>query len=75
VPTVVPPPTPATPADEQTLPTPGSGWELDTTDMKPCGYVIRVSVRDLAIVNSQSVGHWASAAAGFCIEDKKAKKS
>lgn len=48
---------------------PGNTWSLDTTGMKPCGYVIRVVVRDRAIVNSQAVGHWASDSAGFCLEE------
>lgn len=47
----------------------GSAWNLDTSGMKPCGYVIRLVVRDRAIVNSQSVGHYASDTAGFCIKD------
>lgn len=37
--------------------------------MKPCGYVIRVVAVDRAIVNSQSVGHYASDSAGFCLEE------
>lgn len=48
---------------------PGDAWSLDTTGMKSCGYVIRVVVVDRAIVNSQSVGHYASDSAGFCIEE------
>ncbi|HJW53330.1 MAG TPA: hypothetical protein VJ501_15050 [Burkholderiaceae bacterium] len=47
---------------------PGDSWTLDTTDMQPCGYVIRVVAVDRAIVNSQSVGHVASDSAGFCLE-------
>jgi hypothetical protein len=47
---------------------PGDSWSLDTTDMQPCGYVIRVVAVDRAIVNSQSVGHHASDSAGFCLE-------
>jgi len=52
----------------QTPPTPGSAWSLDTTNMKPCGYIIGVSAVDRAIVNSGSVGHWVSANQGFCLE-------
>lgn len=48
--------------------TPGNGWTLDTTGMKPCGYVIRVVAVDRAIVNSQSVGHHSPASVGFCLE-------
>jgi hypothetical protein len=52
----------------QTAPAPGDGWTLDTTGMQPFGYMIRVVARDRAIVNSQAVEHWASDAAGFCLE-------
>ncbi len=52
---------------------PGDDWDLDTKDMKPCGYIIRVTAVDLAIVNSQSLGHHASASAGFCLEAKGKK--
>jgi hypothetical protein len=48
-------------------PAPGDSWTLDTNQMQPCGYIIRVVVRDRAIVNSQSVGHYASDSAGFCL--------
>ncbi len=51
-----------------TAPAPGDPWTLDTTDMVPCGYVIRVVAVDRAIVNSQSVGHVSSDSAGFCLE-------
>lgn len=51
-----------------TLVAPGDAWTLDTTGMRSCGYVIRVVAADRAIVNSQSVGHFASDSAGFCLE-------
>lgn len=51
-----------------TAPAPGDAWSLDTTGMKPCGYIIRVVASDRAIVNSQAVGHHVSDSAGFCIE-------
>jgi hypothetical protein len=51
-----------------TLPAPGDAWSLDTTDMRSCGYVIRVVAVDRAIVNSQSVGHYSPDSAGFCLE-------
>ena len=35
---------------------------------RSCGYVIRVSAVDRAIVDSQGVGHHASDSAGFCLE-------
>jgi len=47
---------------------PGNAWSLDTTGMKPCGYIIKVAVVDRAIVNSQSVGLWAGWSDGFCLE-------
>jgi hypothetical protein len=47
---------------------PGDAWNLNTGGMQACGYVIRVSAVDRAIVNSQSVGHHASDSAGFCLE-------
>ena len=47
---------------------PGNGWTLDTTGMRPCGYVIRVVAVDRAIVNSQAVGHYAAMSVGFCLE-------
>jgi len=53
-----------------TAPAPGNGWTLDTTNMKPCGYIIRVVASDRAIWDSQWVGHHSPASAGFCIEKK-----
>ncbi|MDX1250679.1 MAG: hypothetical protein IDH49_00200 [Gammaproteobacteria bacterium] len=53
----------------QTAPVPGDVWTLDTTGMKPCGYIIRVVAVDRAIVNSQWVGHPDSESAGFCLEE------
>jgi hypothetical protein len=47
---------------------PGDAWSLNTAGMQACGYVIRVSAVDRAIVNSQGIGHPASDAAGFCLE-------
>ena len=44
-------------------------WSLDTNQMKPCGYVIRIDVADRAIVDSQWVGHPNSDSAGFCLLD------
>lgn len=56
-----------------TAPAPGDAWNLDTKDMKPCGYIIRVDVVDRAIVGSQSVGHSNSDSAGFCLLDPAKK--
>jgi hypothetical protein len=53
----------------QTAAAPGDVWTLDTTGMKPCGYVIRVVAVDRAIINSQGVGHVNSDSAGFCLEE------
>ena len=47
---------------------PGDAWSLNTAGMQACGYVIRVVAADRAIVNSQSVGHYASDSAGFCLD-------
>lgn len=47
---------------------PGNNWSLDTTDMKSCGYVIRLVAVDRAIVNSQWVGHHSVDSSGFCLE-------
>ena len=43
-------------------------WELDTTDMEPCGYNIRILGIDRTIVNSGFIGWTASDIAGFCLE-------
>lgn len=51
-----------------TAPAPGDDWTLDTTGMRPCGYVVRVVASDRAILNSQSVGHSTPNSAGFCLE-------
>ncbi|HEY7213658.1 MAG TPA: hypothetical protein VIC28_03460 [Thermoanaerobaculia bacterium] len=51
-----------------TAPAPGDAWSLDTTGMKPCGYVVRVVAVDRAIVDSQSVGHSNPDSAGFCLD-------
>ncbi len=51
----------------QTAPAPGDAWSLNTTGMKPCGYVITVTAVDRSIVNSASVGHWSTKSAGFCV--------
>jgi len=53
----------------QTSPAPGNGWSLNTAGMIPCGYVVRVAVRDRAIVDSASVGHHRSDSAGLCLEE------
>jgi hypothetical protein len=52
---------------------PGDTWTLHTAGMQACGYVIQVSATDLAIVNSQGVGHTSSDSAGFCLEEEEHK--
>ena len=53
------------------LPTVGTSgtWELDTTNMDPCGYNIRIHGVDRTIVNSNTVGHRRSDIEGFCLEE------
>jgi hypothetical protein len=56
--------------DNGTVPTaisPGDPWTLITAGMAPCGYVLVVWAKDLAIVNSTWVGHESSKAVGFCL--------
>ena len=71
---VVAPPGPVLPVPSSGLvntPPAPDGWTLNTggmNPMAPCGYVIRVVAVDRAILNSQSVGHWSSDSAGFCLE-------
>jgi hypothetical protein len=57
----------------QTAVAPGDDWSLDTTDMRACGYVIRVIATDRAIVNSQSLGHQRVDSVGFCLEEAEEK--
>ena len=55
-----------------TLVAPGDTWTLDTTGMTPCGYIIKISVSDRAIVNSQGIGHHSGDSAGFCLDPANA---
>jgi hypothetical protein len=52
----------------QTAMVPGDPWFLDTSGMLPCGYVVRLTVRDRTIRNSQAVRHWNGHSVGFCLE-------
>jgi hypothetical protein len=62
--------TPASGTVQTALP-PGNTWQLDTTGMAPCGYVVYLSVADRTIVGSSPFGHnWASASVGFCLRAK-----
>jgi hypothetical protein len=65
--------TPTAPPSVPPLPAPppppgGTTWTLDTTGMKPCGYVLQLSVRDRAILDSVPFHyHWATPPLGFCL--------
>lgn len=48
-------------------PAAGSPWDLDTTGMQSCGYVVNLQVSDRAIVNSVPNRHHRGAAVGFCL--------
>ena len=52
-----------------TSPAPGDAWTLDTHDMLPCGYIIRVVAVDRAIIDSAWVGHYSPDSAGFCMRE------
>jgi hypothetical protein len=63
-----------TPSPSQVLPVaPSTGvsgtWQLDTTNLDPCGYVVRLRAWDATIVSGSAIG-WESAelAVGFCIQ-------
>ena len=43
-------------------------WQLDTTGLAPCGYVVRLDAVDRTIVNSGSVGFDTPAFTGFCLK-------
>ena len=46
----------------------GSTWSLDTSGLTPCGYVLRLTSADRAIVNSAWTGRSVPVDIGFCIE-------
>jgi hypothetical protein len=46
----------------------GTAWHLDTKNMKPCGYIVRLEASDRAILDSTHVGHGTAAAVGWCLE-------
>lgn len=63
-------PTTAVPTTSQTatFASGGSAWQLDTTGMQPCGYVVLLQVWDRAIVNSQPGSHnYNYYDVGFCL--------
>lgn len=43
-------------------------WTLDTTGMKPCGYVVQLVVHDRTIVNSSTTNWQNSNSTGFCLD-------
>ncbi|MCB2127931.1 MAG: hypothetical protein KDE03_02345 [Rhodobacteraceae bacterium] len=45
-------------------------WELDTTGMEPCGYNLRIHVRDRTIVGSGSNNWTDDDIEGFCLEQR-----
>ena len=63
-------PTTATPTTNETatFAANGDAWSLNTTGMKPCGYVVLLQVWDRAIVSSQPGSHNANFFdVGFCL--------
>jgi hypothetical protein len=57
-----------------TAPTTGvaSGtFSLDTTGLTPCGYTIRLSATDRALVSDSCSGHYNEIGVGFCLRAKK----
>ena len=69
LPTALPPGALSTSVSISTSQVPfGSTWELDTTGLTPCGYVLRLSMSDRAILNSVGTGRSVAVDIGFCIE-------
>ncbi len=63
-----PDPTTATSIFSQTAVSPGDQWELNTTGMVPCGYVVRVHVWDRTIRDSKPGAHNKNSDdKGFCL--------
>lgn len=63
-----PNPSTATPTTSETAASPGDSWSLNTKDMQPCGYVVRVRVWDRTIVGSVQGHHNRSTDdVGFCL--------
>ena len=42
-------------------------WTLDTSPMEPCGYTVRLLVRDRTIASCSSYGRWDDDFVGFCL--------
>jgi hypothetical protein len=64
------PPTPLTVGITSTTQTPLSGepFTLDLSDLAPCAYVVRLTILDLAIVDSVVTGHHTTIERGVCLE-------
>ena len=61
-------PTTTTPSTSQTGPWPGDVWQLNTTGMTTCGYVVELDVWDNSIVGSGPGGHnFNTKQVGFCL--------
>jgi len=43
-------------------------WELDTSNMKACGYIVRLWVQDRTIVSGDGSGWKNAASVGFCLK-------
>lgn len=64
----IPNPSTSTPATSQTALPPGDAWELVTTGMPPCGYVVQVHVWDRTIRGSTWGHHnYSNDQKGFCL--------
>ncbi len=46
-----------------------SAWELETSNMQSCGYVVYLHVYDRTIVNSGYIGWYNKATVGFCLTE------
>jgi hypothetical protein len=56
---------------DETVPYPGHGWKIDTSNWQPCGYTVYVSVWDRSILNSGPGSHnYNEAHVGFCLKAK-----
>jgi hypothetical protein len=64
------PPTPLTVGIAQNVETPfaGTPFTLDLSALQPCGYVVRLTIADRAIVNSVTTGQHATVDRGVCLE-------
>ena len=64
------PPTPVTVGISTSTQTPLSGtpFTIDLSKLQACGYVVRLTITDLAIVNSVTTGHDTTIDRGVCLE-------